>query len=111
MFATRALLVWFGLSLVAAFASPLVNPRAIEYICSGAGAVKAVVQTDDGAQELGKGHMDCPLCVAAGAPPPLPVFALPTFAPLSVALQPIPAAHIAAATAVPPPARAPPAFS
>ena len=77
-----------------------------------AGAVKVVVQTDDGAQDLGSMPIDCPLCMLAGAPPPLPVAS--TIAPplpLGRALQSIPAARIAAATAAPPPARAPPTFS
>jgi hypothetical protein len=71
------------------------------------------VHTEDGAQDVGSGsHMDCPLCVLTGAPPP-PVaaatFDLPL--PLGRVVQPIPAARLAAATAAPPPARGPPTFS
>ncbi|MBT2321611.1 hypothetical protein J7E62_04465 [Variovorax paradoxus] len=106
----RMVLLWFVLSLGAAVASPVVNPQALELVCSSAGAVKVVVQTDDGAQELGMSHMDCPLCMLTGAPPPTPVVALPSPLPLGHAVQPIPAARIAAATAAPLPARGPPAL-
>jgi hypothetical protein len=68
------------------------------------------VQTDDGAQEMGASHLDCPLCVLTGAPPPTPVVAMPAVQPLALAVQSIPAARIAAATAAPLPARGPPRF-
>jgi hypothetical protein len=106
----RLVLLWFVLSLGAAVASPVVNPQAVELVCSTAGAVKMVVQTDDGVQELGTSHMDCPLCMLTGAPPPTPAVVLPTPLPLGHAVQPIPAARIAAATAAPLPARGPPAL-
>jgi hypothetical protein len=104
----RWVLLCFAMSLAVAVASPIVHPQAVELVCSTAGAVKIIVQTEDGAQELGAGHMDCPLCVLAGAPPPIPFFALPVQLPLAHAVQPIPSAHIAAATAAPLPARGPP---
>jgi hypothetical protein len=106
----RLVLLWFVLSLGAAVASPVVNPQAVELVCSSTGAVKMVVQTDDGAQELGVSPMDCPLCMLTGAPPPTPAVALPSPLPLAHAVQPIPAARIAAATAAPLPARGPPAL-
>lgn len=107
----RWVLLWFALSLGAAIASPVVHPQAVELVCSSAGSVKAIVHTDDGAQELGMGHMDCPLCVLAGAPPVTPTVELPVLMPPSRAVQPVAAAHIAAATAAPPPARGPPSLS
>lgn len=107
----RWVLLWFALSLGAAIASPVVHPQAMELVCSATGSVKAVVHTDDGAQELGAGHMDCPLCVLAGAPPATPTVRLPTPLPLAHAVQPIPSARIAAATAAPMPARGPPSLS
>ena len=94
----RWVLLWFALSLGVAIASPVVHPQAVELVCSSAGAVKAIVHTDDGAQELGMGHMDCPLCVLAGAPPVTPTVELPVLMPLSHAVRPVPAAHIAAAS-------------
>ena len=108
----RWVLLWFVLSLGVAVASPLVHPQSMELVCSGAGPVKVVVHTDDGAREMGASHMDCPLCVLTGAPPPAmvaPAFDLPL--PLGRVVQPIPAARLAAATAAPLPARGPPTFS
>jgi len=108
----RWALLWFMLSLGVAVASPIVHPQAMELVCSSAGSIKAVVQTDDGVQEVGASHTDCPLCLLTGAPPPSPAaaaFDLPL--PLGRVLQPIPAARLAAATAAPLPARGPPAFS
>jgi hypothetical protein len=114
----RWVLLWFALSLGAAIASPVVHPQAMELVCSATGSVKAIVHTDDGAQELGAGHMDCPLCMLAGAPPATPTLelvcsatGLPVLMPLAHAVPPIAAAHIAAATAAPMPARGPPSLS
>jgi hypothetical protein len=104
----RCVLAWLLLSLGVAVAAPMVHPQAIELVCSAAGAIKVVVHTDDGAQEVGVSHLDCPLCTPTGAPPPTPSFALPTPLPLSRAVQSIPAARIAAATSAPLPARGPP---
>lgn len=108
---TRFVLVWFVLSLGVAVASPIVKPQDILLVCSASGATKALVQNDDGSTtELGASAMDCPLCVTGGAPP----MALPTQVesaqPLAYALQSIPSAHIAAATAAPLPARGPPSL-
>lgn len=108
----RFVLLWFVLSLGVAVASPIVNPQAIELVCSTAGAIKVIVQTDSGAQELGASHMDCPLCMLGGAPPPsVHAVDLPNLLPLGHAVQPTEAARIAAATAAPPPARGPPDLS
>ena len=74
-FLARLVLVWFALSLGVAAASPLVQPRVMELVCSSAGIVKILVQTDDGMQEVSNHTLDCPLCLAAGAPPPFAVFA------------------------------------
>ena len=105
----RAVLLWFVLSLVAAIASPIVNPQAMELVCSSAGAAKLVIKTEDGGQEIGVAHLDCPLCLATGAPPPAArKVRVPQPQPLGVAVQSIPAARIAAATAAPLPARGPP---
>lgn len=110
----RLVLLWFTLSLGAAIASPVVNPQAMEVVCSSAGAVKVVVKTGDGVREMGTSHFshfDCPMCVLTGAPPPVaPTVSLPQPQPLGHALQAIPAARIAAATAAPLPARGPPSL-
>jgi hypothetical protein len=108
---TRALLVWFVLSLGVAVASPIVKPQDILLVCSAFGAAKALVQNDDGStSDLGASAMDCPLCMTAGAPPPVAVLQAVPAQPLAYALQSIPSAHIVARTAAPPPARGPPAL-
>lgn len=66
-------LAWFVASIGVSIASPLVHPQSLEVICSGSGAIKWLVQTDDGVVEMGATGMDCPLCALAnGAPPPSP---------------------------------------
>jgi len=108
---TRFVLVWFVLSLGAAVASPIVKPQDILLVCSASGATKALVQNDDGStSELGASAMDCPLCVTAGAPPPVASLQAEPRQPLAYALQSIPSAHIAARTAAPLPARGPPSL-
>ena len=107
----RLVLAWFVLSIGVAVASPLVNPQGMELICSGSGAIKVLVKTDDGAKELSSHTLDCPLCAHVGAPPPTSQALLPVAHPLAHALRPIPAAHIAARTAAPLPPRGPPALS
>jgi hypothetical protein len=109
-FISRLVLAWFVLSLGVAVASPVVKPQDILLVCTGSGAMKVLVQSDDGsAVELGT-SMDCPLCVPMAAPPPLGVWAAEPAQPLSYALQGIPSAHIAARTAAPLPARGPPSL-
>src|SRR6218665_827728 len=123
-FLRRLALAWFMASLLVAGASPLVNPQAMELVCSASGSVKLIVQGDDGSSGMGMAAMDCPLCVVSTPPPPPTQIKLPTPpppAPTQVnrptpqpwgrALQSIPAARIAAATASPLPARGPPALS
>ncbi|MBV7542994.1 DUF2946 family protein [Acidovorax sp. sic0104] len=107
----RCVLAWFVVSIGVAVASPLVSPQAMELICSGSGAIKLLVKTDDGVQEVTSHALDCPLCAHVGAPPPAAQGPLPVVHPLAHALRPIPAAHIAARTAAPLPPRGPPAFS
>lgn len=107
----RLVLAWFVVSIGVAVASPVVHPQAMELICSGSGAIKMLVKTDDGAKEMRTHSLDCPLCAHVGAPPPASQAQLPVVHPLAHALRPIPAAHIAARTAAPLPPRGPPAFS
>ena len=109
-FLARLVLVWFALSLGVAAASPLVQPRVMELVCSSAGMVKILVQTDDGMQEVSNHTLDCPLCLAAGAPPPFAVVQSAAIPPLAYVLRSIPSARLAALTAGPPPARGPPAL-
>lgn len=102
-------LAWFVTSIGVSVASPLIHPQSIEIICSGSGAIKWLVQTDEGAVEMGTASMDCPLCAtASGAPPSSATWTPPTPDPLAHAVHPVEAARIAAATAPPLPARGPP---
>ncbi len=110
-FLARFVLVWFALSIGVAIASPIVKPQAMELICSGSGAMKLLVKTDDGAQELSGHTLDCPLCATLNAPPPVARWQVAPPQPLAYALRPIPAANIAGRTAAPLPARGPPSFS
>ncbi len=109
----RWVLVWFALSLGVAVASPLVKPQAVDLVCSAGGTVKLVVKGDLPDGGAAPSHtLDCPLCLPfAAPPPPTAQAALPTPPPLGHAVQPIPAARIAALTAAPLPARGPPASS
>jgi hypothetical protein len=107
----RFVLVWFALSIGVAIASPIVKPQAMELICSASGAMKVLVKTDDGTQELSGHTLDCPLCATLSAPPPVSHQTAEPAQPLAHVLQSLPAAHIASLTAAPLPARGPPALS
>jgi hypothetical protein len=110
----RLVLVWFVLSMSLAAVSPQVMPRSVQWqeICSVGGAGMRMVGTDDGVQDAGGYHRDCPLCVSAGAPPPKLAVGKPPLL-CSPGHRPRPAqpAHIADATAAPLPARGPPTIS
>jgi hypothetical protein len=105
----RLVLVWFMCALGVAVASPMVHPQALELVCSSGGAVRLLVKTDNGVQEMGAHSLDCPLCLVGGAPPQqaAPMPAAPV-QPLAYVLRSIPAARLAARTAAPLPARGPP---
>ncbi|WP_337961832.1 DUF2946 family protein [Curvibacter cyanobacteriorum] len=107
----QLVLLWFALTLGCAVASPLVAPKAMTLICSGAGAIELVPLPDNDGPMLSAEHgtMDCSLCVNVGAPPP-PLLSdtAPVPAPLAHALRAIPAARIAVLTAPPLPSRGPP---
>jgi hypothetical protein len=107
----RFVLVCFALSIGVALASPLVKPQPMELICTADGAVRLLVQTDEGIQELSSHSPDCSLCIQASAPPPVIQWVVRPQRSLSHVLHPIIAARIAALTASPLPARGPPAFS
>lgn len=108
-FLSRLVLAWFVLSLGVATASTLVEPQDLVLVCTGSSAMKLLVKSADGdAKEVSSNSMHCPLCVSPAAPPPVVRLGAETAQPLSYALQPIAAAHIAARTATPLPARGPP---
>ncbi len=106
---TRLVLAWFVLSLGVAVASPIVKPQDILLVCTGTGAMKVLVKADDGStREMVSATLDCPLCAAVSAPPAVAGPGVELAQPLAYALKSIPAAHIAARTAAPLPARGPP---
>jgi hypothetical protein len=103
---TCLLLAWFALSVGVAIASPVINPQAMELICSGSGSTKVLVAGEGDAWD-GASHMhDCRLCVMTGAPPVPVVFA--PHQPPAQPLAPILPVPVAAQTAAPLSARAPP---
>lgn len=106
----RLVLAWFLLSLGIAIASPIVHPKSMQLVCSASGAVMVSFQADDGDRETQFSAADCPLCAAVGAPPPVAASKVSMPLPMGRALQSIPAARLAAATASPLPARGPPAL-
>ncbi|MEO5796953.1 MAG: hypothetical protein ABIP34_19135 [Rhodoferax sp.] len=107
----RWVLLCFALSLGVAIASPLTHPQAMELVCSSGGSVKLLVTAPDGSTQVVSQMGDCPLCITAGAPPPVgPGPWVEPVQPLSYVLRTIPAAHIAFLTAAPLPARGPPTF-
>lgn len=67
----RFVLVWFALSMGVAIASPLVQPKSMQLVCSAAGAITVQFDQGDGDVSGAQANMlDCPLCAAVGAPPP-----------------------------------------
>ena len=109
---TRLVLAWFVLSLGVAVASPIVKPQNILLICTGTGAMKVLVQAEDGTADVQvHSSLDCPLCATLAAPPPEPGATVQSVHPLAYAFQGLPASRITARTASPMPARGPPAFS
>ena len=107
----RWVLMWFALSLGAAIASPMVNPRMTEMVCTSTGLMTLVTQASDDASEWVTLSLDCPLCANLGAPPPtLEWGAEPPFE-LAFSLLPLEVARITSLLRGPWQARAPPVFS
>jgi len=107
-FLARLVLAWFALAIGVAVAAPVIQPQALELVCTGGGPMKLLVKGDGGSTPAKVHTLDCPLCATAGAPPPATAIDVPPAQPLGRAVQPIPAARIAALTAAPLPARGPP---
>jgi hypothetical protein len=98
----------FLLGMAAAYASPVIQPRSMELLCSTNGAMRLLSQTADG-DEDNFDVMHCALCAPA-APPPVEV-AVAHFSALAYATQRTAASALAALTRPPLPARGPPDFS
>ena len=110
----RLVLAWFVLSMSFAAASIQVMPRSmqLQVVCSIAGAEMRMVSTDGGVQDSGVTHLDCPLCLSSGVPPPKLVLGkTPLNASFGPSLQPTRSAYIAAAASAPLPARGPPTLA
>jgi hypothetical protein len=105
-------LLWFAASLCISVASPLVSPKSLDLVCSSNGLIKLVSASADESNppDLSMHNLDCPLCMSVVFPPLPTVGQFIPPSPLAHALQPIAAAHIAAATAPPLPSRGPPAL-
>ncbi|MBA3773746.1 MAG: DUF2946 domain-containing protein, partial [Ramlibacter sp.] len=67
-FLARLVLAWFALAIGVAMASPLVQPRAMEVICSGAGGMKLLAGDGEAGAPVAGHALDCPLCVSLDAP-------------------------------------------
>ena len=105
----RLALLWLALTLGVAVASPMVNPQDDLVICTSAGMMKVKLNADSSVSTEATGAAYCPLCVAGGGVPPgFAQIKVEPVQPLGRVLQSIAAAHIAVATAAPPPSRGPP---
>jgi len=104
----RLALLWFALALGVAVASPLVNPQNELLICSAAGMIKVVLNTDGSVSTSPSTEVHCPLCVGGGAPPVFFSLSFPSSQPFETALPGVPATHVAVLTAAPLPPRGPP---
>ena len=107
----RFVLGWFVLSLGVAIASPMLQPQTMDLVCTSQGSMKLVIGDADADTDARSHKLDCPLCASLGAPPPPAHTPSTQPSPLAYALQPLPAAHIAVATAPPLPSRGPPLIS
>jgi len=88
----------------------LVAPKATELVCTSGGMLKLVTVDGTDSAAPSHGQLDCALCLPMALPPAPCAAPLVQVSPLSHALQPVAAAHIASATAPPLPSRGPPAL-
>ena len=103
-------LAWFLMSLGAATATPIFQPKMLDVVCTTSGTLKFFALSDDGAAELNTDALNCPMCLVGGAPP-TDAFSLPPATPAAASppcLRSV--SRTVATTAAPPPARAPPFF-
>lgn len=104
----RLVLAWFVFAVGVAVASPVFKPVSMELVCSSGGSFHLVDGQDRG-KPAHAGQLDCPLCLPMVAPPPAPLARVPEPLPsLAHAVQPFPAARIAALVGAPLPPRGPP---
>lgn len=107
---TRLVVVWFALSLMAASASPLVNPKRIDVLCGEGGALKVVVIDEHGlVTPIGSHTLDCPNCLLAVPPPSLCLATVTLPAEFHYLLSRYRTAHIPSLSGASMPPRGPPA--
>lgn len=99
---------WFVLGFGAALASPLIQPRTMELVCSSASGATLVVHHAGSNAVLDTLGMDCSLCLPSMEPPQPAVLTLPGWPITHSVPLPPPRVVAVAPTAAPPPARAPP---
>lgn len=106
---TKLVIVWFALSMLAAAASPIVNPKRIDFLCGEGGVMKPVVVDDNGAvTPVGSHSLDCANCLLAAPPPPLHMNPSQPAPQLRFSLSRYRAAHIPALSGAALPPRGPP---
>ncbi|MFY9479231.1 MAG: hypothetical protein WAQ08_16430 [Aquabacterium sp.] len=109
---SRLIVAWFALALGVFSALPLSFPKSIDVVCTAGGGVKVIVANFDGKGGLSHHAVDCPLCLGAAMPlPEVPAVVGTRHQPLSYALKPTIAAHIASLVGAPFPPRGPPSFA
>ena len=98
----------FVLAMGVSVASPIVQPRPMEMVCSGAGVALVLLHAEPGSVDPGPQGQHCPLCLLVGAAPSsgASFFHAPVTW-LRLVVPPVHAPDLAS-TAVPPPARGPP---
>ena len=102
-------LAWFALSIGAAAASAAIHPQALELICSVSQGMKMVAMGDGSVPSASHQMGDCPLCVTAGAPPPVAAISVPHQLPADAPTV-LATAYVETLAAIPPPARGPPSI-
>lgn len=106
---SRLTVAWFALALGILSALPLSFPKSMDVVCTAGGGVKVIVANFDGKGKLTHHAVDCPLCLGVAMPlPEVPALVAVHHQPLSYALKPAVAAHIAALVGAPFPPRGPP---
>lgn len=107
---TRLVLAWFVLALGVAALAPVLQPQAMELVCSDAGRMKFVAVGEDGdAAPMGQHTLGCAACLAVLPPPTVPQLHLAQAMPRDVLRVAIAPALLAKPAGAPLPPRGPPA--
>lgn len=109
-FLASLVLAWLVLTLGVAVASPMVQPKMLEMVCTSAGGMQMVELGGDEQMAASPHALDCPMCLVLTPPPVSLALHLAQPQPLGRALQPVVSARIAALVGAPLPPRGPPAL-